>query len=150
MAEFRDRPSGPLSPPLTFDDVQLGDAGELTRTFTQEDVLAFSRLVGDDNPLHLDEAFAATTAFGRCIVHGPLYTSLIGSVLATRCPGPGTILVRQEYRYISPLFVGDSVTARVVVIDLDHDSGSICLNVECRDGDQKKILDGRVTARIAR
>ena len=112
MASVRTGVSGAFSAPRAFEDISVGDAGELTRHFGREEVAAFARLIGDDNPIHLDEGYAATTPFGRCIVHGPLYSSLIGTVLGTICPGPGTILARHEHRFLRPVFVGDDVTRR--------------------------------------
>lgn len=110
----------------------------------------FAALVGDYNPIHFDENYAATTLFGRCIVHGTLYTGLIGTVLGTVCPGPGTILVGQEHKFLRPLYVGDSVTATVTVTAIDRNKGTICLDITCRDGAGRTVLSGSAVTRVAR
>ena len=70
---------------------QVGAQATLTRTITHEMVVAFADLVGDHNPVHLDQAFAATTRFGRRIAHGMLVAGLMSSVIATDLPGPGCV-----------------------------------------------------------
>jgi acyl dehydratase len=150
MASFRAGISGPLSSPKRFEDIKLEDAGELTRRFGEEEVAAFATLIGDDNPIHLDEAYARTTTFGRCIVHGPLYSGLIGAVLGTICPGPGTLLVRQEYRFLRPVYVGDTVTAAVEVSEIDEAKRAIRLDITCCNQDGAVVLAGWADTRVAR
>jgi acyl dehydratase len=113
-------------------------------------VAAFASLIGDENPIHLDEGFAATTRFGRCIVHGPLYSSLIGTVLGTMCPGPGTILVGDERHFHRPVFVGDTVVATVEVSSVDPAKREILLDITCRNQDDVVVLTGRARTRLAR
>lgn len=111
---------------------------------------AFAALIGDNNPIHLDEDYARTTTFGRCIVHGPLYSGLIGTVLGTICPGPGTLLVRQEYRFIRPVYVGDTLTAAVTVSEIIEAKRAIILDVTCRGQHDEVFLTGWADTRIAR
>jgi acyl dehydratase len=93
--------------------VSVGAFAHLARRFTAADVLAFAKLSGDHNPIHLDEAFARSTPFGRCIVHGMLYSSLFSTMFATRIPG--CIYVSQNLAFKAPVFVGDAVIAKCVV-----------------------------------
>jgi hypothetical protein len=92
--------------------VLIGAFAQLARQFTAADVLAFATLSGDHNPIHLDEAFAKTTPFGRCIVHGMLGSSLFSTMFATRIPG--CIYISQSLAFKAPVFVGDSVLAKCV------------------------------------
>ena len=86
---------------------------ELTRRFTARDVEAYAALNGDHNPLHLDEAFAATTRFGARIVHGMLPAGLFGTVFAAAYPG--SVYVAQSFAFRAPVFLGDDVLARCTV-----------------------------------
>ena len=76
---------------LFFEDLSLGQNAEMTRTVGEADIAAFAAVSGDDNPVHLDAAFAATTPFKERIAHGMLAAGLITKVLGTQLPGPGTI-----------------------------------------------------------
>lgn len=104
----------------------------------------FARLTGDDNPLHLDAAFAATTPFRRPIAHGMLYGSLIGSIMGATIPG--AVYVSQDFRFRRPVYVGDTVIARVVVnrfSDVTHVGAVTRQQVTC-DTTVRRASDGRV------
>ncbi len=73
-------------------------------------VKAFADLSWDDNPIHLDEAYAATTRFKRCIAHGMLASTMFGTIMATQVPG--AVYLNQSLAFKAPVFVGDTVTAR--------------------------------------
>ena len=72
----------------------VGQKATRTQTITDEMLRTFAALTGDSNPVHLDDAFAATTRFGRRIAHGMLAASLISAALANDLPGPGTVYLR--------------------------------------------------------
>lgn len=102
---------------MKYEEIEVGHAGEVTKTFTEEDVVSFAGLSLDTNPVHLDEEYAAGTLFKRRIVHGILSASLISAALATKCPGPGSIYLGQELSFQKPVYFGDTLTARVEVIE---------------------------------
>jgi len=150
MATFRSGVSSPLFAARRLGDFRVGETGELTRRFGPEQMAVFAELIGDNNPIHFDEEYAATTRFGRCIVHGTLYSGLIGTVLGTVCPGPGTILIAQEHRFHHPVYVGDDVSANVEITEVDEKNGSIRLGLSCRNQEGITVLSGWALTRIAR
>src|ERR1043165_8349837 len=83
---------------------QVGDSAEITKTIEQADIHACANVTGDHNPVHVDEAFAQTTRFGRTIAHGMLSASLISAVLANKLPGAGSIYLGQTLQFIAPVF----------------------------------------------
>ena len=98
-----------------YDELAVGDSASLTRTLTKDDIALFAVLSGDVNPAHLDEAYARETPFHKVIAHGMWGGTLISTVLGTRLPGPGTIYVGQQLRFVRPVGVGDVITVTVTV-----------------------------------
>lgn len=129
---------------MKYEEIEIGQSGEITKTFSEADVVAFSGLSLDTNPVHLDEEYAAGTFFKRRIVHGMLSASLISAALATKCPGPGSIYLGQELSFQKPVYLGDTLTARVEVIDkLPKRVLVLSTKVFNQDGDT--VITGKAT-----
>ena len=102
---------------VTFDEIAVGDTATYTRLITNQEVEAFAAISGDHNPLHLDPEYAATTAFGECIAHGMLTGALISAAIAMQLPGPGSVYLSQNIQFRAPVFLGDTLTVTLEVID---------------------------------
>ena len=98
--------------------MRVGQTSEITRFFLGEDVDLFSKLSGDVNPVHLDEAFAKTTMFGGRIVHGALLSSVFSTIFANHLPGPGCIYLKSENKFLKPVFLNEAVNFKVEIIDI--------------------------------
>jgi acyl dehydratase len=96
-------------------DLRVGQRAALERIFTQDDFNRFAVLSGDDNPIHVDEAFSARTHFGKPVAHGMLLYSIISSLLGKQLPGPGSLQTQQELIFPSPTFAGELVTFAVEI-----------------------------------
>ena len=127
---------------------QVGAQATLTRTITDEMVVAFADLVGDHNPVHLDEAFAATTRFGRRIAHGMLVAGLISSVIATDLPGPGSVYLSQTLRFKAPVYLGDTITVHVEVVKRREDKPIVTLRTICTNQDGKTVIEGEAVTLV--
>lgn len=114
-----------------LEDLEPGMSASYTQTITETDVVLFARISGDDNPVHLDAEYAAQTRFKERIVHGMFSTALISTVLGTRLPGPGAIYVDQSIAFKAPVYIGDTVTAKVTVLEVDHDRRRVKLETTC-------------------
>jgi len=115
-----------------LEDLAVGQSAELTRTVQDGDLAAFAAVTGDENPVHLDEAYAATTPFKGRIAHGMLSASYISAVLASKLPGPGTIYISQTLSFRRPVRIGDAVTATVKVSAIDPARGRVTFATEAR------------------
>ncbi|MDQ3937707.1 MAG: MaoC family dehydratase [Chloroflexota bacterium] len=114
----------------------------MTHTFSQHDVEAFAALTGDRNPLHFDDEFVRATRFGRRIIHGGLTTGLFNALVAQQLPGPGSVFLHQEWDYPAPVFVGDTITAQVEVLEARADKPITRLRCVARRTDGTEVLRG--------
>lgn len=96
----------------------VGAVGEIARSFSIDDVRSYASLCGDNNPLHLDEAFAKGTRFGRRVVHGMLHSSLFGTILGAQIPG--SVYVSQSLSFKRPVFIDEPIIARVEVTSIKY------------------------------
>ena len=124
-----------------LEDLIVGQEAILEKKITEEDIFSFSKLTGDNNPVHLDNDFAKFTIFKKKIAHGFLSGSLISTVIATKLPGPGSIYLSQTLKFLAPVFVDDTITAKVIIEEINMEKRKIKLLTECFVED-KKILTG--------
>lgn len=109
----------------------VGASAHRTRVITDEDITLFARASGDENPVHLDERYAARSPFQRRIAHGMLTASLISAVLGNDLPGHGSIYMNQTLRFQAPVYFGDTITARVEVTQTREEKRLVTLRTEC-------------------
>jgi len=120
----------------------VGARASRTRTFTADDVEGFARISGDRNPLHFDPDFASRTRFGALVVQGGLTAGLFNAVVAMELPGPGSVFLHQEWDYPAPVYVGDTVTAEVEVVEARSDKPITHLRCVARRDDGTEVLRG--------
>ncbi|HZZ31718.1 MAG TPA: MaoC family dehydratase [Phenylobacterium sp.] len=134
---------------LYFDELSVGQSAERTHTVGAADIEAFAAVSGDVNPVHMDEAYAKTTAFGGRIAHGMLSAAYISAVLGNDLPGPGAIYLSQSLRFRRPVKIGDPVVARVTVKVLDAAKGHATLETACLVNG-KTVVDGEALVMVPR
>ena len=130
------------------DPLYVGQTGDHYRGFEQSDFDRFAAISGDNNPIHVDPAFAARTKFGRTVAHGMLLYSVVCSVLSTCVPGPGTVQLEQELMFPNPTYTGEMVHAHVELTQLDEAAGVACLTTVLLREDGKPGLEGRTWVRV--
>ncbi|HEY7809907.1 MAG TPA: MaoC family dehydratase [Allosphingosinicella sp.] len=120
---------------------KVGDRAQFSKTVTEADLTLFTGISGDFNPWHVDEVAASAGRFGGRVVHGMLTSSLICTVLGMRLPGPGTIHLEQNLRFLAPVRPGDTVTAEVEVLEL-LEKGRVRLATRCTRQDGIVAVEG--------
>src|SRR5262249_3011405 len=88
-----------------------GARAERCRTTTMRDVEMFTEMTGDRNPVHYDVELAAMLPFGSLIVQGGVTTGLLNAVVAEDLPGPGTVFLETNWRFVKAVRVGETITA---------------------------------------
>ena len=119
-----------------------GETASRTTIITDEMIRLFADLSGDNNPVHLDDAYAQTTRFGRRIAHGMIAAGLISATLANDLPGPGTVYLSQTLQFKAPVFPDDIITTTVEVKSVRPDKPIVTLTTFCKNQDGKVVLEG--------
>lgn len=136
-----------------FEDLEPGMTATFAKTITEADIVLFAGASGDNNAVHINEAFAKTTPFKGRIAHGMLTASVISAAVAGRLPGPGTVYLGQNLRFKAPVRPGDTVQATVQVKELFPEKRRVSLTTVCRVGDTV-VIEGEAlvmpTSREAR
>lgn len=123
----------------------VGAAAERRRTTSMADVERFTAMTGDRNPLHYDEALAAATPFGGLIVQGGVTSGLLNAVVAEDLPGPGTVFLGVDWRFVKAVRVGEEIVARVEVTAVRDDKPIATLATTVENGAGELCLTGTAT-----
>ena len=129
----------------TYDQLQPGQSASFTKTISETDIYLFAGITGDMNPAHVDAVAAASGMFKQRIAHGMLTASFISTVIAMQLPGPGTIYAGQDLQFRAPVFIGDTVTARVEVTEKQDQRKWVKLKTEVTNQDGKLVVAGVAT-----
>jgi 3-hydroxybutyryl-CoA dehydratase len=133
-----------------IEDFEVGQHASFTKTFTEEDVQRFIEITGDVNPLHVDEAFAAGTPFGRRILHGMLTASIFSTMVGMLLPGTGAIYRSQTIRFLLPVHIDETVTAHFVVRSVDRAKHRLEIDAWIENGAGEHVIEGTCEAGLLR
>ena len=126
---------------LWIDDLEVGQSAMSSRTVTEAAIELFGGISGDLNPTHFSDDFAKEERFKQRISHGMLTMSHITGVLGTKLPGPGCLYMSQSVKFIAPVKIGDTVTTRVTITDINKEKGRVTLKTDQFVGDTQ-CVDG--------
>ncbi|MGE5545365.1 MAG: bifunctional enoyl-CoA hydratase/phosphate acetyltransferase [Solirubrobacterales bacterium] len=102
----------------TWEEIKVGDAATLSRTCRMEDVELFGVATGDLNPTHYSAQDAEHLAHHRKVLaHSMWGGSLVSALLGNELPGPGTVYKGQDFDFLQPVEVGDTLTVTVTVAE---------------------------------
>jgi len=124
-----------------IEDISVGMTAVFAKTITEADIVLFSGVTGDMNPVHVNQDFAQDTMFKGRIAHGMLTSSLISTVLGMKLPGPGCIYMKQDLRFLAPVRAGDTVQARVTVTEIVPEKRRIVCKTTASVG-EVMVVDG--------
>jgi len=123
----------------------VGQSAERSRVTSMRDIVAFTEMTGDRNPVHYDKALAEKTPFGKLIVQGGVTTGILNAVVAEDLPGPGTVFLGVEWKFVKAVGIDEEITGRVEVTEVRPDKPICKLTTEVRNGDGEICLTGTAT-----
>jgi 3-hydroxybutyryl-CoA dehydratase len=126
----------------SIDELKVGDVAEFAKTVTETDIYLYAGITGDFNPAHVNEAYAKTTFFKTRIAHGMLTAGFISAIIANQLPGPGTIYLKQDLSFLAPVHMGDTITGRVEIIELNVEKNRVRLKTTCSNQDGVMVISG--------
>ena len=127
---------------LAYEDIKIGDEASLARTITEVHIVNYAGLTGDMNPVHVDAEHAAQSMFGERIAHGMLVAGLISAVLGTQLPGPNSIYLGQDLKFLAPVMIGDTITVVVTVTGKRDEKRIITLRTTACNQRGEMVVDG--------
>ena len=133
---------------MKFEDLKVGMKDQTQKTITEADVLLFSGVSTDTNPLHISEEAAKKSIFKSRVAHGMLVASLISAVLGTKLPGEGTIYLGQELKFKRPVYLGNTITAICEITELIPEKSLVILNTTCVNQDGVEVISGKATVMV--
>lgn len=126
---------------FAIEDIQIGMTASYTQTITDADVKAFADISGDHNPVHLSEQYAKNSRFKDRIAHGLLTASFFSAIFGTKLPGEGCVYAGQNLQFKRPVYLGDTVIAKVTVIAVDISKNRVTFETVCTVNN-KKVTTG--------
>ena len=127
----------------TIDQLKIGDVDSFTKTISESDIYLFAGITGDLNPAHVNEPHAKNTFFKGRIAHGILIGGLISTVIGMKLPGPGSIYREQHFQFLAPVRIGDTITARVEILEINTEKNKVTLKTSCLNQDETMVIDGK-------
>jgi len=126
----------------TRDVPRVAQKAERSRTVEPGDIELFTRISGDRNPLHYDAAAAKASRFGEIVVQGGITSAILNAVVAEDLPGPGTVFLQVDWKFIAPVRPGDTITGAVEVVEVREDKPITKLKTSVRRQDGVVVLEG--------
>lgn len=126
-------------------ELNIGDKANFEKTITETDVYLYAGITGDLNPAHINQPAAEKSMFKGRIAHGMLTAGLISTVLGMYLPGPGTIYLGQELKFLAPVRFGDTIKAEAEVLEKNEERNRIKLKTTCTNQEGVVVLEGIAT-----
>jgi acyl dehydratase len=121
---------------------EIGARASMTRTVEEADIVRFTQMSGDRNPVHYDPEAAARSQFGEIVVQGGVTTAILNAVVAEKLPGPGTVFLETHWRFLAPVRPGDTITGEVRVTSAREDKPITQLDTRVVRGDDVVVVEG--------
>jgi 3-hydroxybutyryl-CoA dehydratase len=126
----------------TIDEIKVGDKAYFAKTISESDIVQYSGITGDVNPIAVDATFASKTRYKKRVAHGMLIASFFSNIIGTKLPGPGSIHVSYKVKFTKPVFIGDTVETKVEIVAVDKNNNTVDVLVESINQEGVVVLTG--------
>lgn len=133
-----------------WNEIEIGESTSITKTITEADVINFAGIVGDFNPIHVDDEFAKKTVFGKRLAHGMLTASFISTLMGRCMPGTNGLYLSQELKFLKPVFIGDTITAYAEVVEKVEEKRRLILKTTVTNQRGEVVIDGKAVTMVKR
>ncbi|MDJ0763605.1 MAG: MaoC family dehydratase [Myxococcota bacterium] len=127
---------------IRYDELCIGDRARFSKTITEHDVYSYAGITGDFNTVHINQEMAQKSPFKTRIAHGMLSAGLISTVLGTKLPGPGTIYLKQDLKFLKPVHFGDTLTAECEIVKKIDEKKRLELSTVVHNQQGEEVLSG--------
>jgi len=126
---------------MKIEEIKVGMQESYTQTITDADVKSFAGISGDRNPIHMDDSYAKNSRFKRRIAHGMISSSFFSALFGTKLPGAGCLYISQNLNFKKAVYIGDTVTAIIIVTKVDIAKKRVSFDTICKVG-HRTVIDG--------
>ena len=137
-----------MTNPELIPHFDIGRGEHVSKTLTEADVHTYANLVGDFNPLHVNAEYARRSRFGRPTAHSMLAAGMISALLDNHLPGPGSVYLSQQMEFLAPIYIGDTITARVEVTAWQPEKNLITLRTDCYNQEDRQVITGQAVLMV--
>ena len=133
---------------FTFDELNVGHRESFAKKVSDKDVLAFSELSGDKNPLHLDNDYAKATEFGKCVAFGMIGSIMHSTLAGMYLPGKYSLILKEESSFISPIYPGDTLAITGEIAKKTDFGKLIFIDTKISNQDNKIVIKGKLVVKV--
>ncbi len=148
MKELRNGRKKGKGEKMEIEKMYVGQVYEVKRIVTDEMIKMFAEATGDKNPVHLDDEFARNSIFGGRIAHGILSLGIVSAVLGMEFPGAGTVYLMQNAKFKRPVYVGEEVTVRLTVKEIDREKRRVLLETLVVKPNGENAIEGEALVKV--
>jgi 3-hydroxybutyryl-CoA dehydratase len=136
-----------------FGGLSLGMTHSISKTISESDVYLFGGIVGDLHPNHVNAVYAEKHLGGR-VAHGALLTGFVSrcavELIGTKLDETGYAAQQFTIKCLAPVFIGNTITVRVTVKDLNIERRKVELDAEIHRHDGVLCAIGSKTIKVLR
>ncbi len=148
MKELRNGRKKGKGEKMEIEKMYVEQVYEVKRIVTDEMIKMFAEATGDRNPVHLDDEFARNSIFGGRIAHGILSLGIVSAVLGMEFPGAGTVYLMQNAKFKRPVYVGEEVTVRLTVKEIDKEKRRVLLETLVVKPNGENAIEGEALVKV--
>ncbi len=124
-------------------NIHVGKKISLTKKIDKKLIIQFSKLSGDNNPIHVNEAYVKKTSFKQIVAHGMLSETFLSKIIGTKLPGKGSLWIEKEVKFTKIVRVNDLITFNAEVTFIDEKNRIAFLSINGVNQFGEQVIDSQ-------